>query len=96
MFVIFTEQHIEGQEDCTDELLKRFDNLPYDNKVVFTCKKHENIKSSFFCSPYEKNPKGVYMFLGFKNKFSVKRGYDIFDFVSWFNGEAELDKLLRK
>ena len=36
------------------------------------------------------------MFLDFENKFSVKRGYDVFDFVSWFNGEKNLLKLIKE
>ena len=90
-FVIFTEQY--GVDGCSEDLLHRFDNLPYRNKIVFTCKKYENIKNSFFCKSYENNPLGVNMFYVFKNKFSVKRKYDIFDFVSWFNGEEDISKL---
>lgn len=91
MFVIFTEQ-----DDCTEEHLRDFDNLPFENKVVFTYKKHDDIKSAVFVKKYANNPDGVQMFLDFENHFSVKRNYDVFDFVSWFNGEKNLKKLMRE
>jgi uncharacterized protein (DUF1919 family) len=91
MFVMFTEQ-----DNCTEEYLKRFDELPFENKVAFTCKEHTGIKSSVFVKKYFGNPKGVYMFLDFENKLSTKRNYDVFDFVSWFNGEKDLSKLMKE
>ncbi len=41
----------------------------------------------------KKNLKGVFMFLAFKLLYSKKRFVDIFDWVSWFNGEKDLSKL---
>lgn len=35
------------RDGCTFNDLKRFDNLPYKNKVVFTKKKYDEIKNSF-------------------------------------------------
>ncbi|MBE6777093.1 MAG: DUF1919 domain-containing protein [Ruminococcaceae bacterium] len=89
IFVILTEQ-----DDCTFDCLKSFDNLNFENKVVFTCKRYPEIKSSVFVKKYYNNPKGVFMFLDFPNRFSIKRNYDVFDFVSWFNGEKDLNKLM--
>lgn len=91
IFIILTEQ-----DDCTFDCLKSFDNLPFENKVVFTHKHYPDIKSSVFVKKYANNPKGVYMFLDFINRFSIKRNYDVFDFVSWFNGEKDLNKLMRE
>ena len=91
MFIIFTEQN-----DCTEECLKGFDNLPFENKVVFTYKKHDNIKSAVFVKKYENSPDGIHMFLDFENRISVRRNYDVFDFISWFNGEKDLKKLMRE
>ena len=91
MFVMFTEQ-----EKCTEECIRVFDELPFENKVVFTCKEYNEIKSSVFVKRYFGNPKGVYMFLDFENRFSKKRCYDVFDFVSWFNGEKDLSKLMKE
>ena len=91
MFIIFTEQN-----DCTEQCLNDFDNLPFENKVVFTYKKHDNIKSAVFVKKYEDSPDGIYMFLDFENCFSIRRNYDVFDFVSWFNGEKDLKRLMRE
>ena len=91
MFIIFTDQ-----EECTEEQIRMFDKLPYGNKIVFTRKEYNDIKSAVFVKKYSDNPKGVYMFLGFKNIFSSQRNYDVFDFVSWFNGERNLSKLMKE
>lgn len=88
MFVIFTEQN-----GCTYEHLKRFDNLDFPNKVAFTCKPYEDIKSAIYIKSYKNSEEGVYMFLGFKNHFTKHRRYDVFDWVSWFNGEKDLSRL---
>jgi len=86
LFVIFTDQG-----DCTYNHLKRFDALPFNNKVVFTSKYYPEIRSSFFVKSYENAPNGVYMFLDFKNHFSKHRKLDVFDWVSWFNGEIHIN-----
>lgn len=90
LFVMFTEQR-----DCTREHVEEFDALPFENKVAFTYNKYEKLNSTVYLSQF-KAPLGVHMFLDFKNHFSYRRKYDIFDFVSWFNGEKDLKKLLRK
>ena len=90
MFIIFTEQN-----DCTEKCLQDFDKLPFDNKVVFTYKEHKDIKSAVFVKKYANDPLGVHMFLDFENHFSIRRNYDVFDFVEWFNGEKDLKKLMR-
>ncbi len=77
-FVIFTDR-----DGCTKEILQEFDNLPYENKVVFTNKEYPDIKSSYYIKGFE-NEESVgrlYEFTGWNGK----RHYDAFDFVSWFN-----------
>ena len=91
MFIIFTEQ-----EDCTPQLVERFDKLPFKNKIIFTYKKYDHLSSAIYLKEFSKNPLGVHMFLSFKNHFSSKRKFDVFDFVSWFNGESEIKKLLKE
>jgi uncharacterized protein (DUF1919 family) len=91
MFVMFTEQ-----DDCTKEILRDFDLLPIENKIVFTYRYYPDIKSAVFVKKYAENEKGIYMFLDFENYFSIKRNYDCFDFVSWFNGEKDLISLMRE
>lgn len=79
LFVIMTEQ-----DGCTYEDLLCFDNLPYDNKVVFTKQSYPDIKSSCIAPGYE-DKEEVSMFMEFENRYSVHRRYDFYDFVTWFN-----------
>ena len=88
IFVIFTEQ-----KGCTYQNLKDFDKLPYDNKVVFTSNKYDDIKSAIFIKENKDPEEGVVSFFDFLNHFTKKRKYDVFDWVSWFNGERDLKKL---
>lgn len=88
IYIIFTEQ-----DGCTQYELEEFDKLPFKNKVVFTQRQYSDIESAIHVKKYENNPLGVHMFLDFKNRFSAQRNYDVFDFVSWFNGETDLNKL---
>lgn len=89
MFIMLTEQ-----DDCTEELVRAFDELAYENKVVFTYKKYEDVKSAIYLEKFKDDPRGVHMFLNFENRISVKRKFDCFDFVSWFNGQKDLNKLI--
>lgn len=89
LFIIYMCQDEDG---CNEEIMERFDRLPFPNKVMFTNKEYPQFKSAFFCKEFVNEP-GVPMFYDFKNHFTVKRKYDVFDFVSWFNGETDLKKL---
>lgn len=48
LFVMFTER-----DGCTYEDLKAFDELPFNNKIVFTKKEYPHIKSSFYIKGFE-------------------------------------------
>ena len=91
MFVMFTEQ-----DDCTRDMIKEFDSLPFENKVVFTYRDYPALKSAVFVKKYAESEKGIHMFLDFENRLTTERSYDCFDFVSWFNGEKDLIKLMRE
>lgn len=78
VFVIFTDR-----DGCTKEHLKAFDALPFKNKVVFTNKVHEDIKSSFCIKGFEKE-ESVGSLYNYKSWNGVKY-YDDFDYVEWFN-----------
>lgn len=82
VFLMFTDRN-----GCTEEQLKRFDRLPYKNKIVFTCKPHPELKSCIWCQEYE-NQDEVPILTLYRN-WRGERLYDrYFDFVRWFNGEA--------
>ncbi|MGL4656704.1 MAG: DUF1919 domain-containing protein [Sarcina sp.] len=68
------------RDGMTYEQLKEFDELEYVKKVVFTHKKYDELKSSFYVKGYEDNgevpPPNEYI------KSTGLRYYDSYDFVS--------------
>ena len=81
-FIIFTDR-----DGCNKELLVRFENLPYKNKVVFVHNPMPEIKSSFYIKGFE-NKEFVGALYEYKG-WNGKKYYDEFDFVSWFNIAVE-------
>ena len=77
---------IDG-DGCTYESLKKFDKLPYENKVIFTHIPYPEIKSSYYIRGFE-NEKGVGVLLYFKKQFLIRRYLDDFDYVSFLNGKG--------
>ena len=74
---------IDGDE-CTYESIKRFDSLPYKNKVIFTHKPYPEFKSSYYIKGFE-DKKEVGVLLYFKNQFWIRRYLDDFDYVTFLN-----------
>lgn len=80
LYVILVQQN-----GCTEELLKRFDNLSYEHKVALTAKPMPNIKCSY-CILGSEQPNGDVMDLcQYKGKFTGKRWIDDFDYVGFLN-----------
>lgn len=79
LFVMMTEQ-----DGATEDTVKRFDALPYKNKVIFTQKKYDQYNSAFYIENRGNAGKvaSLFEFL----PYSAKRGYDAFDYIAWFNG----------
>ena len=78
IFVIMNETGNTTYED-----LVSFDKLPYKNKVVWTHKSYPEIKSSFYIKGFE--DKGSCDLLFELMPFGIKRHYDQFDYVGFFN-----------
>ena len=74
---------IDG-DDCTEESLHRFDNLPYKHKVIFTHLPRPDIQSAFYLKGFEDQP-GVGVALYFKKQFLIRRYLDYFYYVSFLN-----------
>ena len=74
---------IDG-DNATYDSLKKFDQLPYENKVIFTHKSYPEIKSSYYIKGFEQD-EGVGVLIYFKDKFWIRRYLDDFDYVSFFN-----------
>ena len=79
LFVLFKEN---GR--CTKEVLEAFDNLNYQNKIVFTHQPYPDIKSSFYIRGFENDGKVGECYLFMPDKPYMKY-YDQFDYVKWFN-----------
>ena len=77
---------IDG-DGCSYESLKKFDSLPYKNKVIFTHIPYPEIKSSYYIKGFE-DKDGVGILLYFKKQFLIRRYLDDFDYVSFLNGKG--------
>ena len=77
---------IDG-DDCTYESLKRFDALPYPNKVIFTHKPYPELASAY-CLQGFKDRGSVYRPTDFQDQFWIRRYMDQFDYVSFLNGKG--------
>ena len=62
-------------------MLKRFDVLPYEHKVVFVTKPVEDIKSAFYLKNYDAGNKNLYRTISITGK----RCIDQFDYVEFIN-----------
>lgn len=80
-FVIMSER-----DGCTYEDLKKFDELPIENKVVFTHKPYPEFESAVYIPNFEKD-RQVGVLLDFSGCCGY-RYFDYFDYISWFNGES--------
>ena len=79
LFIIFSDRN-----DCTLQNLIDFDKLPYENKVVFTHISYPEISSAQKIRGFE-SERQVGILLEYKSKWTWKKYYDCFDYVSWFN-----------
>ena len=77
---------IDG-DNCSYETMRRFDMLPYENKVIFTHIPYPEIKSSYYIPGFERD-ESVGVLLYFKKQFLVRRYLDDFDYVSFLNGKG--------
>ena len=79
IYILMTDR-----DGCTEDDLREFDKLEYKNKKVFTHIKHPDISSAVYIPGFEKD-ESVGMCFQYPHKYSIKRRYDVFDYISWFN-----------
>ena len=72
------------RDGCTINDILEFDELPYNNKVVFTHKNYEDIKSSFYIHGFENDDRIGHLHT-VMNKKTGKRYIDQFDYVGFLN-----------
>lgn len=90
MFILMTDR-----DGCTEEDLLDFENLPFDNKKVLVHIKHPEISSSVYIPGFE-DQDSVGMCYEYKNAFSIKRIYETFDYIKWFNNGVNKPSTLLK
>lgn len=66
-----------------ENIIERFDKLPFENKIVFVNKKYMKYESCIYLTGFEKR-QGVGQIWKTKNIFGM-RYIDEFDFVEWIN-----------
>lgn len=81
IFLLFSDRG-----GCTYDMLKAYDALPYEHKVVFCNREYPEFNSARYIPGFETQD-SVGVCLYFKSAFTYKKYYDAFDYVSWFNGE---------
>ena len=83
LFVMFT-----NRDGCSLDNLKEFDNLAFAHKVVFVHNPIPTIKSAFYIKGFEScNTVGI--LLNNRSPYSIRKYYDNFDYVKWFNNGLE-------
>lgn len=69
----------------TEDLVGRFENLPYSHKVLFTHKPHHNAPHTFYMDG-EDRLEFVRTMTLFEGLLPIRRRYERFDFYQWFYG----------
>ncbi len=69
---------------CTYETIRRFEQLPYKNKVIFTHVRYPEFSSAYYIKGFEEE-KELGIITDFKNQFLKRRYMDDFDYVSFLN-----------
>lgn len=80
LYVIFVQQN-----GCTEELLKKFDELPYEHKLALTAHPMPEIKCSHYISGAEQPNGDVMDLCQYKGKFTGRRWIDDYDYVGFLN-----------
>ena len=78
---IFMEAGIE----TTDDIVDRFEKLPFKNKVIITNKPYPKHKSAFFINIYDENYTWGKLISYIPKTFKAKRFIDKFDYIKWLN-----------
>lgn len=74
------------KDGCTPEMVRQFDSLPYQNKVIFTANEYPDCASAVCVAPDAKNGEAPIMtdYVGLTHRIYDK----YFDYVGWLNGSG--------
>lgn len=84
---------VQGK-DCTDQMIKQFDLLPYENKVIFTARDYPEFKSAVHLKGTELANGSVTDLCQYRSKFTGKRLIDSFDYVGFLNSKKSKNSTL--
>lgn len=74
--------------ECTYETIRRFNQLPYDNKVILTHVRYPEFSSAYYIKGFEENEE-LGMILNYKKQFLKRRYLDDFDYVTFLNSAVK-------
>ena len=72
------------RDNCTYDSIRRFDALPYPNKVIFTHTPYPEFSSTHYLPGFEAE-ECVGVVTSFKEQFLIRRYLDDFDYISFLN-----------
>lgn len=70
--------------DCTYDTIRNFDQLPYENKVIFTNRQYPEFQSAYYIRGFDKQ-KEIGILVEYKKQLLVRRYLDDFDYVDFLN-----------
>lgn len=76
---------LEAGIETTDDIVERFDALPFKNKVIITNKEYPDISDSLFIDIYGEDYKYGKMVVKIPGTFKSMRYLDLFDYIKWLN-----------
>ncbi len=86
LFIIGTER-----DGCTYNTLRRFEELPYKSKIIFTHVKYPEFSSAYYIRGFEKRGE-LGIITNFKEQFWRRRYMEDFDYVAFLNEDKDYDK----
>lgn len=79
LFIVGSEK-----DGCTYETIKRFEQLPYENKVIFTHIDYPEFQSAYYIEGFEERD-AMGTTINYKKQFFRRRYLDDFDYVAFLN-----------
>lgn len=73
------------REGCDDNMVARFNDLPYKRKVIFTAKSYPDCQSAFCIPDSEEETWEVMDLCRYKSRFTGRRWLDEYDYVGFLN-----------